>query len=311
MNQFKFVEKPSDVSGVGKQIDPPKSGEIVTPPKEQTQSPSLAKSLHLGMRGDQVKELQLALSNNGASCEIDGYFGPLTEAAVKHFQAGNDLVQDGVAGPITLKILGVSHITETAPPGGIDSLKPFTLPWYTEKYRILVYDRGFESQIAAATNRVAAGRDRYEAFVQKHFPNIPWYFVGVTHSMECSCNFRGVLHNGELIVGTGRKTTLVPSGRGPFSTWEDAGTDAFKIEGFDKITDWSIGNILRMGEKFNGVGYQKRGENTPYLWAMTSINDGTGKYVADNKYDENANANTQVGEAAIIKELELRGMVKT
>jgi len=172
------------------------------------------------MKGQAVSTLQLALSSNGASCKIDGDFGPETEGAVKHFQAGNNLVADGIAGPITLKAIGLLELIEKAPEEGVISLKPYTLAWYTEMYRIMTFDPGYEGKIQAAANRVAAGKDRYEAFVRNNFPKIPWFFVGVTHDLECACNWRGVLHNGELIVGTGRKTTIVPKNRGPFATWE-------------------------------------------------------------------------------------------
>lgn len=79
----------------------------------------LPRSIHLGMKGKAVSELQLALSNNGAGelvGKIDGDFGPKTLAAVKHFQAGNNLVVDGIAGPITLKAIGLPHLVQGAPP---------------------------------------------------------------------------------------------------------------------------------------------------------------------------------------------------
>lgn len=272
----------------------------------------LPRSIHLGMKGKAVSELQLALSNNGAGelvGKIDGDFGPKTLAAVKHFQAGNNLVVDGIAGPITLKAIGLSHLVEGAPPEGIISLKPYTLPWYEEMYRIMTFDRGYETQIASAAKRVGAGKDRYVALVNQNFPSIPWYFVALVHDLECGCNWKGVLHNGQLFVGTDRKTTIVPIGRGPFATWEAAAIDAIRMEGFDRVVDWSIGNTLRSLEAMNGRGYQQYRENTPYLWACSSINDGTGKYIADGVYDSNADANTQVGSATVLKQLEIQGLV--
>jgi lysozyme family protein len=235
--------------------------------------------LKIGSTGQEVAALQLALSNNGVPCDIDGKFGPKTLLAVTDLQEKAGLFMDGIAGPQTLKFLGISSAEEPTP----TNFKPYSLVWYAEMFRTMKFDDGYESQIAGAAHRVLAGKDRYEALVKNFFPKMPWFFVGVTHNMECSCNWRGVLHNGELIVGTNRKTKLVPAGHGPFATWEDAAVDALQIEGMDKIQDWSIGNILRMGELFNGTGYQRRSENTPYLWAMTSVNDGTGKYVADGK----------------------------
>lgn len=189
------------------------------------------------------------------------------------------------------------------------TFKPYTLPWYQAEYKSLTFDHGFESQIAGAAHTVLAGEDRYKAFVAAHFPSMPCYFVALVHMMESSCNWRAVLHNGELIVGTNRKTTLVPAGRGPFATWEDAAADALKLDGMDKIQDWSVGNMLRALEAYNGTGYQRHAENTPYLWAQGSVNDGRGKYTADGQFDPNANANGQTGAATILKQLEIWGKI--
>jgi peptidoglycan hydrolase-like protein with peptidoglycan-binding domain len=61
-------------------------------------SPLLAQ----GSRGPQVLQLQQELKTAGfAPGPLDGYFGPLTLAAVKKFQASRGLVVDGVVGPKT------------------------------------------------------------------------------------------------------------------------------------------------------------------------------------------------------------------
>ncbi len=53
-----------------------------------------------------VRDLQRLLTRSGdAPGPIDGYFGPLTEAAVIRFQASRGLRTDGVAGPKTLAVL--------------------------------------------------------------------------------------------------------------------------------------------------------------------------------------------------------------
>ena len=65
---------------------------------------SLVQSLSLGSQGDQVKVLQAALAAEpGVYPEglVTGYFGPLTEAAVKRFQEDNGLPRVGVVGPET------------------------------------------------------------------------------------------------------------------------------------------------------------------------------------------------------------------
>lgn len=177
-----------------------------------------------------------------------------------------------------------------------------TVNWYVDAWMRMDFDPGFEAGIITAARRVLQGRERYMRVAS--VVGCPWYFVGALHNMEASCNFEGVLHNGEKIIGTGRKTKLVPKGRGPFESWEDAAIDA--LHAFKGMEDWDIGIMLKRAEMYNGLGYLKNHpeENTPYLWAQTTINDGRGKYVADRKYDTNANSNGQVGFAAILKQLE-------
>jgi len=63
------------------------------------------------MRGPAVKKLQKALKGKGFDPgEIDGVFGPHTEAAVRAFQLQHKLVPDGEAGKQTLSKLGLSAI---------------------------------------------------------------------------------------------------------------------------------------------------------------------------------------------------------
>lgn len=60
------------------------------------------------MHGPLVKKLQQALKAKGIDPgEMDGVFGPHTEAAVRAFQLQSGLVPDGEAGKLTLARLGV------------------------------------------------------------------------------------------------------------------------------------------------------------------------------------------------------------
>lgn len=59
----------------------------------------------LGSKGDGVSEIQLALRLAGYDVTMDGDYGAKTEAAVKAFQRSRGVGADGIAGPVTLKLL--------------------------------------------------------------------------------------------------------------------------------------------------------------------------------------------------------------
>jgi peptidoglycan hydrolase-like protein with peptidoglycan-binding domain len=57
--------------------------------------------------GPEVEQVQIALVALGYPIAVDGTYGPRTEAAVRDFQAANDLEVDGIAGPDTQAALGL------------------------------------------------------------------------------------------------------------------------------------------------------------------------------------------------------------
>lgn len=59
-------------------------------------------SLRLGMVGNNVLTLQENLNKLGFKLETDGFYGPMTQTAVKNIQNKNGLIADGVVGPLTL-----------------------------------------------------------------------------------------------------------------------------------------------------------------------------------------------------------------
>lgn len=169
----------------------------------------------------------------------------------------------------------------------------------TERWERAKFTRSTEINAQAA--KIAANRARYQA-VEKA-TGVPWDVIGVIHYREASGSFAGVLHNGERIIGTGKVTKLVPKGRGPFSTWEDAAVDALVNAPpyAAKNKDWSIGGTLDLLERYNGLGYRNKGLPSPYLWAGTD-QYVKGKYVADGKYDPN-HVDKQLGVAPILMKL--------
>lgn len=139
----------------------------------------------------------------------------------------------------------------------------------------------YQGAIDRAARLIAANKGRYRA-IQKA-TGVPWAWIGAVHMRESSCNFDGVLHNGEKIIGTGEVTSLVPSGRGPFDTWEEAAIDALKLKGLEKVKDWSPERVAYEAERFNGFGYRGR-HASPYVWSGTNLYN-RGKYTSDGNYD--------------------------
>lgn len=63
-------------------------------------------TLRLGARGDIVKKMQSGIGLTGK--DIDGFFGPNTEKALKTYQTAHHLGADGVCGPRTWEAIGSS-----------------------------------------------------------------------------------------------------------------------------------------------------------------------------------------------------------
>lgn len=147
---------------------------------------------------------------------------------------------------------------------------------------------------ATALSKVAARcvRDRARYLGVEKRTSVPWEFIAALHNRE-DPRFNCCLHNGEPIIGTGKKTKLVPAGRGPFSTWEESAIDALMMPPhcLHLVSDWSDARVAYEAERFNGFGYMLHpqwNENSPYVWGWTNIYDGHGKYVEDGRYDPDA-----------------------
>lgn len=179
-----------------------------------------------------------------------------------------------------------------------------SVSWYEILFNRLSIIKNKSSYVISQAHKVHKNKARYQA-VEKE-TGVPWYVVGSIHCLEADCDFGAVLHNGERIIGKGKKTRLVPKGRGPFATWEASAIDALAYDGlfsFDhESPPWVIGYILKKCEEYNGTGYLRRHpeQNSPYVWACTSLCRERGKYTSDGRYDPNAYAHGQVGVAAII-----------
>jgi len=128
------------------------------------------------------------------------------------------------------------------------------------------------SAVTKTAKRLVAGRARYEGV--ERLTGVPWWFVAALHERESGGDFKTYLGNGQPL---NRVTTLVPKGRGPWSTFEAGAVDALEYEGYTKVSDWSIEHALWLAEKYNGLGYANKGLPSPYIWGATNI-QRPGKY---------------------------------
>ncbi len=75
-----------------------------------------------GSRGSEVTQIQTKLKRWGYyTGNIDGIYGTQTVNAVKYFQRKNGLTQDGIAGPATLKAMGIFNSSSSSSSGSSNS----------------------------------------------------------------------------------------------------------------------------------------------------------------------------------------------
>jgi len=164
-------------------------------------------------------------------------------------------------------------------------------------------DKGPQFKRVADRLTAPAAVARYKA-VEKR-TGVPWWFIAVTHEREASQRWDRSLAQGDP---WNKKSIHVPANRGPFNSWEDAAYDA--LVNCPPYTarnkDWSVGNALTMLEKYNGLGYYRKGIPSPYIWAGTN-QYVQGKYVSDGVYSATT-VDTQLGVAGLLK---FMGVLKT
>lgn len=176
---------------------------------------------------------------------------------------------------------------------------------YQDLYNRMVFRPERMKQAEDAAKLILRGKANYERVSDKLGGKIPWYFIGITHYMECSCNFNRHLHNGDPLT---KRTVRVPAGRPIADPWNGRGNpytflesaiDAMRLKGFHVQESWNINLTLYRLEKYNGFGYVRRKIYTPYLWAGTT-HYSKGKFVRDGVFDPNA-VSEQIGAAVLIR----------
>lgn len=150
-------------------------------------------------------------------------------------------------------------------------------------------------EFVPVAKRLVAAKDRY--LVVEDRTGVPWFFIAVTHERESGQRWDRSLAQGDP---WNRVSTHVPKGRGPFKSWEDAAYDALVncAPHAAANKDWSVGGLLTMLERYNGLGYANKGIPSPYVWSGTD-QYAMGKYVADGVFDAHA-VDKQLGCAGLL-----------
>ncbi|MDZ4798499.1 MAG: hypothetical protein SGI92_10085 [Bryobacteraceae bacterium] len=165
------------------------------------------------------------------------------------------------------------------------------------------------AEVDDLATKINNNRARYE-HVSAGLGITPWYFVGATHCMEASLNFKKHLHNGDPLTA---RTVQVPAGRplsgNPPFDWETSADDALRLKKLQDVTDWSIPALLFRLEGYNGFGYRRLHPEvlSPYLWSYSN-HYTAGKYVSDGTFDPSA-VSKQCGCAVILRRMAEKGMI--
>lgn len=165
-----------------------------------------------------------------------------------------------------------------------------------------------QAEINATAEKIIVAEARYRGVGDPL--GVPWYVIGVIHSLEAGLSFERHLHNGDPLSA---RTVQVPKGRPaagqPPFTWEQSANDALALDKYTAWADWSVPGILYKWESYNGWGYRGYHPDvkTPYLWSYTN-HYKSGKYVADGTWSQTT-VSKQAGAAAILRRLAERGAV--
>lgn len=156
----------------------------------------------------------------------------------------------------------------------------------------------FKKSLDNAVAKIKLHQDEYRAV--ESATKVPWKVVAVIHWRESSLNFSTYLGNGQKL---NQVTTIVPKGRGPFSSFSEGCIDALTLEGYAGKLDWSLATTLKRLEMFNGGGYLKRGMVSPYLFACSNMSPHKGYYIEDGKFHPEASCDEYLGCIPILKAL--------
>lgn len=152
-------------------------------------------------------------------------------------------------------------------------------------------------------------RERYEVVEKMRSNGVPAPVLFCLHYRESDNDFTCHPHEGSSLL---HRTRYVPKGRlpppkEPPYKWEVSAEDAYYVA--DRLQgDWvDLPWAFEAMERFNGMGYRKRGHLSPYVYSGTQYYD-IGKFTGDGRYSATAR-DKQLGCVAILKRMQQKGIV--
>jgi lysozyme family protein len=165
------------------------------------------------------------------------------------------------------------------------------------------------NQLDSVLSKIIDARPRLERVAQP--AHTPWYIIGVIWSLETGGNFSVHLHNGDPLS---HQTVHVPAGRPEIwppppgvDPWEYSAADALSLSKLTNLEGLPLGDVLGRMERFSGLGYQKRGLFSPFLWTGTDLYE-KGKYVSNAEFAADA-VSKAPGAAALLRRLHDRKII--
>lgn len=167
-------------------------------------------------------------------------------------------------------------------------------PLITERIQIFRVSESRLNEFERHAKTIIANKERYIDIERD--TGVPWPLIGVLHLRESSMDFNTYLGNGQPL---NMRTTIEPTGRGPFRSFKEGAIDALRIDALTAVvqsTDrwdlgrswgsWPIEKMIHYAERLNGLGYWYKGLPSPYVWGGSNV-QVRGKYVSDGNFDPN------------------------
>jgi len=152
-------------------------------------------------------------------------------------------------------------------------------------------------EFTPVAKRLIASKTRFQAMEAQ--TGVPWFVIAVIKERESGADPKWLK---SIAQGQpwNKKSTIVPVGRGPFNSWEEAAYDALVncAPKAAKNKDWSIGGTLTLLEQYNGLGYANKKLPSPYIWSGTDQYK-SGKYIRDGVFSATT-VDAQLGCAGLL-----------